>query len=228
MDKIRLAVCDDFEEFREYFEVLCKNTDDVECVATAGGSAECIEMVKRYKPDVLLLDIQMENNDSGVVLIPELLKIHPGMKIVMLTAHMEDEFVYRAFSNGAVDYLDKTMSFEDMMHTIRNVDSANFHIRPEIAQILATANKKMHSSILYLINVLVKLSPSEFEILKACYEGKSYAQIADERCVSLSTIKNQVSRIIKKFDAHLMKDIVDELKALKIFDYITEYHGENS
>lgn len=227
MNKIRLAVCDDFKEFREYFELLCKKEKDVECVATAGGSDECLEMVRKYKPDVLLLDIQMEENDSGVVLIPKLLEIHPEMKIVMLTAHMEDDFVYRAFSYGALDYLDKTMSFEDMMKTLRNLDTENFYIRPEIAKMLATANKKIHSSILYLINVLVKLSPSEFEILKAAYEGKSYAEIADERCVSLSTIKNQVSRIIKKFDARLMKDIVDELRELKIFDYISEQRDKH-
>ena len=226
MDKIRMAVCDDFKDFCEYFEFLCSKEEGIECVATAGGSEECLEMVKRFMPDILLLDIQMENNDSGVVLIPKLLEIHPKMKIIMLTAHMEDEYVYKAFSSGAVDYLDKTMSFADMMSVIKNVENDNFYIRPEVAKILATANKKMHSSILYLTNVLVKLSPSEFEILKACYDGKSYAEIADERCVSLSTIKNQVSRIIKKFDANLMKDIVGELRELKIFDYISEHHED--
>ena len=227
MDKIRMAVCDDFKDFREYFELMCSKEKDVECVATAGGSEECIGMVEKYKPDILLLDIQMEKNNSGVVLIPKLLEIHPKMKIIMLTAHMEDDYVYRAFSNGAVEYLDKAMSFGDMMKVIRNIGDGNFYVRPEVAKILATANKKMRSSILYLINILVKLSPSEFEILKACYEGKSYSEIADERCVSLSTIKNQVSRILKKFDATLMKDIINDLRDLKIFDYISEQYEDN-
>ena len=220
MEKIRLAVCDDFKDFREYFEFFCRREDDIECVATAGGSEDCLNMVKAHMPDILLLDIQMETDDSGVKLIPELLKINPNMKIIMLTAHIEDDYVYTAFSYGAIDYLNKSMSFEEMMNTIRNISHDNVSIRPEIAKILATGNKRMKSSIIYLINILVKLSPTEYEILKAVYDGKSYQDIADERCVSLSTIKNQVSRIIKKFDAHFMQDIVSELRELKIFEYL--------
>ena len=220
MDKIRLAVCDDFKDFREFFEFFCSREEDIECIATAGGSEECLDMVKKHMPDILLLDIQMEENDSGVTLIPELLKISPDLKIIMLTAHIEDDYVYTAFSHGAIDYLDKSMSFEEMMNTIRNISKDNVSIRPEIAKILANGNKRMKSSIIYLINILVKLSPTEFEILKGVYDGKSYQDIADERCVSLSTIKNQVSRILKKFDAHLMQDIVAELRELKIFEYL--------
>ena len=220
MDKIRLAVCDDFKDFREFFEFFCSREEDIECIATAGGSEECLDMVKKHMPDILLLDIQMEENDSGVTLIPELLKISPNLKIIMLTAHIEDDYVYTAFSHGAIDYLDKSMSFEEMMNTIRNISKDNITIRPEIAKILANGNKRMKSSIIYLINILVKLSPTEFEILKGVYDGKSYQDIADERCVSLSTIKNQVSRILKKFDAHLMQDIVAELRELKIFEYL--------
>ena len=220
MDKIRLAVCDDFSDFRDYFELFCSREDDIECIATAGGSEECLSMVKEHMPDILLLDIQMETDDSGVRLIPDLLDIKPDLKIIMLTAHIEDDYVYTAFSYGAIDYLDKSMSFEEMMNTIRNISRDNVSIRPEIAKILATGNKRMKSSIMYLINILVKLSPSEYEILKAVYDGKSYQEIADERCVTLSTTKNQVSRILKKFDAHLMQDIVTELRELKIFEYL--------
>ena len=94
MDKLRIAVCDDFKEIRKYIEFFCNKEEDVECVASASNSAECLEMVKKYKPDILLLDIQMETDDAGLNIMPDLMDIHPEMKIIILTAHLEDDYIF--------------------------------------------------------------------------------------------------------------------------------------
>lgn len=220
MDKIKIAVCDDFKEILEYIEFFCAKEDDVECVATASGSEECIKMVEEYKPDILLLDIQMETDDSGIQILPKLLEIHPEMKIIILTAHLEDEYIFSTFALGVSNYILKSLPFNEMLDIIREVAQDRTVVRPEIAKVLASNSMKMKSSLLYLINILVKLSPSEFEILKDLYDGLSYSEISNKRFVSMSTVKNHALRILKKNDFHSMKELITELRDLKIFDLI--------
>ena len=220
MDKIRIAVCDDFKEITEYIEFFCAKEDDVECVATASGSEECIDIVREHKPDILLLDIQMEEDDSGIQLLPKLLEIHPEMKIIILTAHLEDEYIFSTFALGVSNYMLKSIPFGEMLDIIREVAQNRTIVRPEIAKILASNSIKMKSSLLYLVNILVKLSPSEFEILRDLYDGLSYTDISKKRYVSMSTVKNHALRILKKNDFHSMKELISELRDLKIFDLI--------
>lgn len=225
MEKIRIAVCDDFKEILEYIEFFCAKEEDVECVATASGSEECIKMVEEYKPDILLLDIQMETDDAGIQLLPRLLEIHPQMKIIILTAHLEDEYIFSTFALGVSNYMLKSLPFSEMLDIIREVAQDRTVVRPEIAKVLASNSMKMKSSLLYLINILVKLSPSEFEILKDLYDGLSYSEISKKRYVSMSTVKNHALRILKKNDFHSMKELVTELRNLKIFDLIDNNQG---
>lgn len=220
MKKIRIAVCDDFKEILEYIEFFCAKEEDVECVATASGSEECIKIVEEHKPDILLLDIQMETDDAGIQLLPKLLEIHPEMKIIILTAHLEDEYIFSTFALGVSNYMLKSLPFSEMLDIIREVAQDRTVVRPEIAKVLASNSMKMKSSLLYLINILVKLSPSEFEILKDLYDGLSYSEISKKRYVSMSTVKNHALRILKKNDFHSMKELVTELRDLKIFDLI--------
>ena len=222
MDKLRLAVCDDFKEIREYIEFFCKKEDDVECVATASNAAECLEMVKEHKPDILLLDIQMETDDAGLNIMPDLMDIHPQMKIIILTAHLEDDYIFSAFAMGASNYILKSMHFDEMIDIIREVAQDRTVMRPEVAKVLADNGKRMKASLLYLINILVKLSPSEYDILKDIYDGYTYNEISQKRYVSVSTVKNHALRILKKNGFHSMKELVGELRDLKIFDLLND------
>lgn len=222
MKKIRLVVCDDFNEICEHIEFFCNREEDIDCVATANSSSECIEMVKKYKPDILLLDIQMENDNSGISILPELMKIHPEMKIIILTAHFEDEYIFSSFALGVSDYLLKSLPFKEMVSVIRKVANDQSTIRPEVAKILASNSLQMRLSLLYLVNILVKLSVSELAVLKDVYNGLSYSEIAKKRYVTTSTVKNHALRIMKKFQVHSMKKLVEELRELKIFDLISD------
>lgn len=222
MDKLRIAVCDDFKEIRKYIEFFCNKEEDVECVASASNSAECLEMVKKYKPDILLLDIQMETDDAGLNIMPDLMDIHPEMKIIILTAHLEDDYIFSAFAMGASNYILKSMHFDEMINIIREVSNNRTVMQPKVAKVLANNGKRMKASLFYLINILVKLSPSEYDILREIYAGYTYTEIAKKRYVSVSTVKNHAMRILKKTGFHSMKELIEELRALKIFDFLND------
>lgn len=221
MDKLRIAICDDFKEIREYIEFFCSKEEDVECVASASNSAECLEMVKKYKPDILLLDIQMETDDAGLNIMPDLMDIHPEMKIIILTAHLEDDYIFSAFAMGASNYILKSMHFDEMIDIIREVSNDRTVMHPKVAKVLANNGKRMKASLLYLIDILVKLSPSEYDILKDIYDGYTYTEISKKRYVSVSTVKNHALRILRKTGFHSIKELIEELRALKIFDLLS-------
>ena len=115
MGKIKVAMCDDLEYLCKYFRTEINANEDMECVTLAHNSAQCIEMVKETKPDILLLDIQMETNDAGINVIPKILSESSQTKIIILTIHESDEYIFRALTNGAIDYLIKTSTLEEIL-----------------------------------------------------------------------------------------------------------------
>ena len=105
---MKLLICDDMKSLCEYYAKVFSKTSEVEVVGTAQNGDECKVLVQKTQPDILLLDIQMRTNDEGLEVIKDLLEIKPDLKIIMLTAHRVEDYVFRAFSSGAVDFLYKT------------------------------------------------------------------------------------------------------------------------
>ena len=136
MKKIKLAICDDISYLCEYFQSVFENEPDIECVGTANNTRQCLNLVKNERPDVLLLDIQMEENDTGVELIPKIKEIHPDIKIIMLSIHKEDDYILRAFTYGANDYLTKTEPIEEIISSVKKVYDNTSSLRPELAHII--------------------------------------------------------------------------------------------
>ena len=221
MKKIKLAICDDISYLCEYFQSVFEGEPDIEFVGTANTTRQCLNLIKKTYPDVLLLDIQMEENDTGVEMIPKIKEIHPDIKIIMLSIHKEDDYILRAFTYGANDYLTKTEPIEEIISSVRKVYNNTSSLRPELAHIILSECERIknrQNSMLHSLNLLSKLSNSEFEILKSLCAGESYKKIATKRFVEESTIRSQVNRILKKFDAANIKDLVNDLNALKVFD----------
>ncbi len=221
MGKIKVAICDDFEYICKYFKNEIDMTEDMECVAFAKNSAECLEMVKREKPDVLLLDIQIETKDSGITLIPMVLEASPDTKIIMITIHENDDFIFKALTLGAIDYVIKTTPIEEIISTIRAIYHNAKALSPAIAQKIlrhAETISNQNKSILYMFNLLKELTTAEFEVLSDFYSGLSYKEISKKRVVEESTLRSQVSKIIKKLDAPNMRALVKNLHELNAFD----------
>ena len=220
---IKWAICDDADYLCKSFEWAFENEEDLESAGSANDGAACLELVREKRPDVLLLDIQMETQTTGIELIPKLKEIRPSMKIIMLTNYDDDDYVFSAFVNGADDFVKKTLSNNEILKTLRAVYYNESMLRPEIAQkIIRKGNEiqKQNNSLVYMITMLTKLSTSEFEVLKYSYYGESYKQIAENRFVDVSTIRTLASRVLKKFGYGNMRSLVQELAKLHIFEYL--------
>jgi len=220
---IHVALCDDMKEFCDSYRDLLKTYDDIELVGIANDSEGCKRLVENVQIDVLLLDICMEKKTSGINIIADLKELQPEMKIIMLTGYFSEDLVFTAFSNGASDYIEKSLNFEEVVLSIRNAYENKQHLRPDISKILVEKTKQMnesHKSILFMVNNLIKLSSGEFEVLHDAYYGLTYKEIANKKFVEEVTVRTLVSRILHKFECKSMEELLKQMHDVNLFELL--------
>lgn len=223
MDKIKLLIVDDMTDIREYFQMIFSKEPDLEVVGLASSGIEATQKARELKPDVILMDIQMETRTAGIDATNAIKSFDPDVRIIILTIHEEDEFLFQAYCAGVMDYIVKTDSISQILNSIRTVYANKLMLRPGVANKIIdefARLKAQQNSMIYTVNLLSKLTNSEFEILKCYYEGSSYKTISETRFVSQATIKSQVNSILKKFDMKSMKDVVKMLHQMNFSEII--------
>lgn len=195
----------------------------MEFVGSAYNSATCCKLVSDAKPDILLLDIQLESTEAGILLIPKIKEINPETKIIMLTVHEQDEYIFNALADGAEDFLLKTDADEELLSTIRNITNGDHQLKPDtISRLLKVCTKfrTQQKSLLYIVNTFTRLSATELDILYDLYCGLSYKEVAVKRFVEETTVRAHISRILKKFEYNNMRSLIKALKEIRVFDLL--------
>jgi DNA-binding NarL/FixJ family response regulator len=221
MGKIKVFIADDSEEIINYFCMIIQKEPDMEIAGTAKNGKQSIIDVIKMKPDIVLMDIQMETMIAGIEAIEEIKKEASNIKVIVLTIHERDEYILRAYAAGASDYIIKTSSVADILNSIRNVYFNKYMLRPEIANKIIKEYmriKEEQSIIKSTLKIMTKLTNTEYEILKLIYQGYSYKEIAEKRFVEETTIRSQIYWILKKFEKNKMKEVIKLMKELKIFE----------
>ena len=217
--KIRLVVVDDIESHIRRIQRILRHVEDIEIVATAKNGYDAAVAVAVNKPDIVLMDIEMETNVSGIETAKVIHKQFEDIKIIMLTAHDSTHDISSSFQSGIVDYLLKSSDDETIIESIRQAYNDQSPIRPMIAKKLRTEfyeMKNKEESMLYALSLIAKLTQSELEILILLAKNYSREKIAKLRYVELSTLKKQISSILKKCDKRRTKDLVNILEELKL------------
>ena len=218
---IRIVVCDDMEQIKDYFVRLISSQEDMEVVGSACDKQSVLEVVRATVPDIVLMDIQMDTEKAGIEAISEILDEFPEIKIIIITIHAEDDYIFEAFAVGAVDYIMKTESKEEICKSIRRVYDDEEFIRPNIAKRLVNGYVKAHKmrqSFMYMLSIMTSLTNTELEILKAAYYGKSRKEIAAERFVELNTVKYHITNILKKLHYKSLRHLISDIRELALFE----------
>jgi len=197
---IRMVIADDHAVVREGIRrMLAGSRVVVEGEASTG--AEALELTRRLKPDVVLLDIRMPGTD-GLAALREIKRETPETPVVMLTAYDEPAWLVQAIAHGAAGYLLKSMSKEDLVAAIVAVVSGDNLVNParltEVIHRLASEQTENTSSVTGDAN---RLSAREMEVLALVTEGLTNQQIAEVLHVAPSTIKSHVQNVILKLGA---------------------------
>lgn len=219
---IKLVIADDLEEIRSYLsEEITRCSQDISVVGLAQSGSEAIKLVRKLRPDVVLMDIQMETLTAGIDAIEIIHKEFPNIKCITLSIHKNDDYLFRAYMVGASDYIVKTNSPEQIVKSIHDVVENTLLLRPEVAQKILTEYQRVQESQARMketLQIVMKISTAEYEILKMVYDGYTYKNIAKQRFVQETTIRSQVNHILKKFKKKRMKDVISLLHELNFFE----------
>ncbi|WP_419955375.1 response regulator [Neobacillus niacini] len=225
METIQILIADDMEAHRRRLERIINSVGNLSLVASAKSGYEAVAYAAIKKPDIVLMDIEMESQMAGVKAASEINKILPNTKIVMLTVHQDNNIVFAAFQTGIVDYLMKSAPKEEIIEAIYSAANNQSPIRPIIAEKIRqefARIKKSEDHLTHFFKIIANLTPSELEVLKLLCSGLKRKEIAEARAVEVETIKKQISSLLKKFDKNSTKEIVIDVTELKLFDMIKD------
>lgn len=187
---IRVMIVDDHDMVRRGLAVFLRAFEDMELVAEAAGGEDAIGLIAEAQPNVVLMDLVMPGL-GGVSATRRIRKEFPDVQVVALTSFKDEQLVHEALQAGAIGYLLKNVSIDDLAAAIRAASEGKPTLAPEATQVLIDKATREPS---YRYN----LTERELDVLGLMVQGSTNKQIAAELSVSLSTVKFHVSSILAK------------------------------
>ncbi len=221
--KIRVMIVDDMVPLCRKYQTVLSQSEELEVVAIAHDGYQAIMKSAVLRPDVILMDIEMESKYTGIEATRQILQEFPKMKIVILTVYEEDEMIYAAFQAGACDYVLKNASAAAMIQCVKDAYYEKSVIRPQVAKKLRTEFKRIKNnedSLIYTIYLVQLLTDTEKDILLSLHEGKSQKEICRERFIEPATMKTHVRNICKKMKCRSMEDVLRQIDQSGFFYYM--------
>ncbi len=220
---IKVLICEDLLPIGKKYEFILNREKDIEVIGIASSGKEAVNLALQTKPDVILMDIEMETSLAGIEASKSILSALPDTKIIILTVHRNDELIFQAFGAGVVDYMFKNSSPENIVESVRNALNNTSTLHPEISARLRSEFRRLqtaNSSLLETFNKLFRLSRTELEILELFLHGMTRSEVARQRMVEISTTKSQIRSILSKTEYNSMQELVAVLQELNLASFI--------
>lgn len=216
---IRLLIAEDFDVLREDLCEMLSRQEDMEVVGTAASGREICHLAETTGFDIILMDIEMETLNAGIQATEKILDIHADARVIFLTAHETESMILTSMGAGAVDYIVKGCSEEELLRHIR----AAYEGEPLLdARIQHTVLKeysrlrRSERSLLFFINSVSRLTPAERALVRCLLDGYKVREIAEMRCVEVVTVKTQIKGLLRKFGCTRSKEIVEMIRELGV------------
>ncbi|WP_350344113.1 response regulator transcription factor [Proteinivorax tanatarense] len=200
---IKVAVVEDHGMIRAGIVNLLEREDDIEIVAEGENGQEAIDIVKNCNPDVLLMDINMPVL-SGIEATEKIKQDFPEIKIIMLTIHDGEEYIYKAVNLGAEGYVLKDAGKEVLISGVRNVYSGDAFISPKVTKKIFKGFKQLYQkpNCRKDPQQVYNFSKREWEVYQLMAKGNSNKEIAWSLNITEKTVKNHVSSLFKKMGVY--------------------------
>lgn len=195
-EKIGILLAEDHVIVREGTRELLQREADMEVVGEAGDGEEAVELTRRLKPNVVVMDIAMPKL-NGIEATKQIKRTHPGTVVLILTAYDNDQYIAALLDAGAAGYLLKNVRGDELIDAIRAVSTGESILQQSIARRVI---EQLRPTTLQLEEALTvsPLSEREAEVLKLAAKGVSNRDIAQRLYLSNRTVQTHLSNIFKK------------------------------
>lgn len=191
---IKVLLVDDHEMVRIGVSAYLSVQTDIEVIGEAENGAKGLEMALALRPDIILMDLVMDEMD-GIEATKAIMKEWSDAKIIIVTSFLDDEKVYPALEAGAASYILKTSTASEIADAVRATYKGQSVLEPEVTGKMMARMKERNKPLLH-----ESLTNREYEILLLIAEGKTNQEIAEELFIGLKTVKTHVSNILSKLE----------------------------
>ena len=214
---IRVMVVEDYDIIREDLVDRISREEGFSVPFSASSSEEALRLYDKDSVDVVLMDIEMEEVDSGIRAAEAILSKNEDAHIVYLTSHDSDAQVITALATGADDYVVKGGDIKEILDHVKSAYDGNAKLDSKIQKVVMGEYKRLRESeqnLLYFIQHLGSLTNTEKELIGYLLQGLKVKDIAQKRFVEPVTIKSQIRTLLQKFHSSRTSEVVKIIKGL--------------
>ena len=215
MEKIRVLIVDDHTILREGIRSLLESRNDFEVVAEANNGLQAVEFARKFKPDVVLMDISMPLL-NGIHATEQIRRERRCTQVLILSQHENEEYIRRALTAGASGFLLKDTNSTDLIKSIQAVHRGESILSPAVTRLVIEDYLRWGD--IQSENSRNGLTPRESEVLQLIAEGNTNQQIAEILCISIKTVQAHRSNLMKKLDLHDKTELVKYAIQKKIIE----------
>lgn len=200
---IRILLVDDHAMVRKGFRMILGMQPDFEVVAEASGMEEALELIGETHPDVVISDVSMGGEKRGLLLAERITEASLGCRVVILTMHEEQEYLVAALKAGALGYVLKSSSDEELAHAVRRANQG------EVCICDGMMGRFVKSALGPGVGDGGGLTPRESEIVALAVKGHSNQDIAVRLSISVKTVESQKTKIMHKLGIETKPELFD-------------------
>jgi DNA-binding NarL/FixJ family response regulator len=204
MNAIRVLLADDHALVRAGIRALVEKIPNVEVVGEAGTGREALELVKSKLPNLVLMDIAMAEL-GGLDALPRITKDFPSVKVIMLSAHANEEYVIRALRSGAAGYMLKDAATAELELAIASICEDKTYLSPSISR---TVIDDYLQRVGGPISPLEQLTARQREILQLLAEGRNTKEIASDLDISVKTVESHRLQLMERLNIYDVPGLV--------------------
>ncbi len=205
-DRYRVILADDHALFRNGLKRILGERSNLQVLGEVGDGLELLNAISKLNPNLGVLDISMPHL-RGIEAIPEIRRKAPDVKILILTMHKDEDYLYQAVSAGADGYLLKEDAEKELFFAIESIQQGKIYVSPSLAdqsmQNWARIRRGQRD-----VHLTESLTNREKEILKLIAEGRTSKEIGDLLCISVRTVERHRANMMDKLKIHKTAELV--------------------
>ena len=204
MEPLRVLLADDHALVRAGIRALVEKIDGVEVVGQAGDGREALRLIRKHRPNIVLLDITMPEL-NGFEVLDQTVRECPEVSVIVLSVHEAEEYAMRALNLGAMGYLPKSAASAELEQAIRTVAGKGKYLSPELSKRIFLDHAKDAAE---GRSPLAELTPRQLEVLRMIAAGDTTKDIARRLRISVKTVESHRAGLMARLNIHDVAGLV--------------------